>query len=153
MMTSRSRWRSANGSSTLIRPAIATLSRCRTLVSSIPSPFLRQSRSTPHITGLDLVDRLRSTGVAIPIMLITGWSSSLALVAHVAELGIDKVLEKPPEERELLAFIDAANPRLAVLAGRQVVGSVGPVSLNQAASGMPSTRHPAGANLQQKCRG
>jgi FixJ family two-component response regulator len=61
----------------------------------------------PHMTGLELVERLRASGVGIPIMLVTG-SPSSSIVARAAELGIAQVIEKPPAEDDLLAFIDAA---------------------------------------------
>lgn len=59
----------------------------------------------PNMTGLELVDRLRADGAAIPILLITG-SPAPAILARAAELGI-KVLEKPPGEDDLLDFIGA----------------------------------------------
>jgi two-component system, LuxR family, response regulator FixJ len=60
----------------------------------------------PHMTGLELAARLRANGSVIPILLVTG-SPSPAIVARAAELGIDRVLEKPPVEQELLEFISA----------------------------------------------
>ena len=61
----------------------------------------------PHVTGLELAERLRTDGNAIPILLITG-SLTPAILARAAELRIDRVLEKPPGESDLMAFIDAA---------------------------------------------
>jgi FixJ family two-component response regulator len=61
----------------------------------------------PHMTGLELVERLRAEGMTIPIMLITG-SPSPAITARAAGLGIEMVLEKPPGADDILAFIDAA---------------------------------------------
>jgi len=60
----------------------------------------------PQMTGLELVARLRAAGTAIPVLLITG-SPSPAIVARAEELGIGRVLEKPPSERDLLSFVDA----------------------------------------------
>lgn len=60
----------------------------------------------PQMTGLELVARLRSAGASIPILLITG-SPSPAIVARAAQLGIEKVLEKPPGEHDLLDFVNA----------------------------------------------
>jgi two-component system, LuxR family, response regulator FixJ len=60
----------------------------------------------PRMTGLDLAERLRNDRVSIPILLITG-SPSPAIVARAALLGIVKVLEKPPEEADLLNFVNA----------------------------------------------
>lgn len=60
----------------------------------------------PHMTGLELADRLRADGVTLPILLITG-SPSPDILARAAGLGI-RVLEKPPSEQDLLDFIDGA---------------------------------------------
>jgi FixJ family two-component response regulator len=61
----------------------------------------------PAVTGLELAARLRAEGDTVPIMLITG-SISPAISARAAELGIKEVLEKPPDEADLVAFIDTA---------------------------------------------
>jgi two-component system response regulator FixJ len=60
----------------------------------------------PRLTGLDLAEKLRDDGSSIPILLITG-SPSPAIVARAALLGIVRVLEKPPEEHDLLEFVNA----------------------------------------------
>ena len=60
----------------------------------------------PRMTGLDLAERLRDEGAGIPVMLITG-SSSPSIVARAALLGVVRVLEKPPEEDDLLSFVNA----------------------------------------------
>ncbi len=59
----------------------------------------------PAMTGLELAAQLRATGQQFPILLITG-SPSPAMVARAAQLGIDRVLEKPPSESELLTFVE-----------------------------------------------
>jgi two-component system, LuxR family, response regulator FixJ len=58
----------------------------------------------PHMTGLQPVERLRADGSGIPTMLVTG-SPSPAIVARAAELGIERVLEKPPGGDDLIDFI------------------------------------------------
>jgi two-component system response regulator FixJ len=60
----------------------------------------------PQLTGLDLAARLRTDGIGIPILLISG-ALSPGIVARAAELGIEKVLGKPPTEYELLEFVNA----------------------------------------------
>ena len=60
----------------------------------------------PQMTGLELAARLRTEGASIPVLLITG-SSTPAIVARAAQLGIEKVLEKPPAEDDLLSFVNA----------------------------------------------
>lgn len=61
----------------------------------------------PQMTGLELVQKLRNDGVNLPVLLITG-SPSPAIVARAAQLGIVDVLEKPPEEADLVKFVSAA---------------------------------------------
>ena len=60
----------------------------------------------PHMTGLELAERLRADGSAIPILLITGLPSP-AIVARAAVLGISRVLAKPFDEGDLLEFVNA----------------------------------------------
>jgi FixJ family two-component response regulator len=60
----------------------------------------------PNMTGLQLAERLRADGVGIPILLVTG-SPSPAIVARAAELGIERVLEKPLNDEDLLAFVNS----------------------------------------------
>ena len=60
----------------------------------------------PHMTGLDLVQKLRADGVGIPILLIT-WMPSPAVLARAAELGVERVLEKPINDQDLLDFVDS----------------------------------------------
>ncbi len=60
----------------------------------------------PHMTGLELTARLRIAGETLPVLLITG-SSSAAIVSRAAQLGVEKVLEKPLNEDTLLQFVDA----------------------------------------------
>jgi len=64
----------------------------------------------PGMTGLELAARLRTDGNEIPIMLITG-SPSPAMIARAAELRVDRVVEKPPEEGPLLEFLERAMSR------------------------------------------
>jgi two-component system response regulator FixJ len=61
----------------------------------------------PEMTGLQLAAHLRAMGVVIPILLVTG-APSPYIVAQAAEIGVDRVLEKPPDDDEVLAFVEAA---------------------------------------------
>jgi FixJ family two-component response regulator len=63
----------------------------------------------PFMTGLELAERLRADGSSIPIMLMTG-SPSPAIAARAAELGVNRVLEKPPAEQDLLDFLQIMQP-------------------------------------------
>jgi two-component system response regulator FixJ len=60
----------------------------------------------PNMTGLQLAERLRADGVGIPILLVTG-SPSPAIVARAAELGVERVLEKPLNDEDLLDFVNS----------------------------------------------
>ena len=60
----------------------------------------------PRMTGLELAAQLRQEKLRIPILLITGLPSP-AIEARAAQLDIEKVLEKPPDEDDLLAFVEA----------------------------------------------
>jgi CheY-like chemotaxis protein len=60
----------------------------------------------PEMTGLELAAQLRANGSAIPILLVTG-STSPAILARAAELRIDRVLEKPLSDGDLIDFINA----------------------------------------------
>ncbi|MDE2006553.1 MAG: response regulator [Rhodospirillales bacterium] len=59
----------------------------------------------PVVTGLELLARLRAAGETVPVLLITG-SPSPAIVARAEALGVTQVLEKPPLEGDLLAFVE-----------------------------------------------
>jgi CheY-like chemotaxis protein len=59
----------------------------------------------PVMTGLELAQKLREEKSDIPILLSTG-APSPAIVIRAAELGIERVLEKPPDEDDLLAFVN-----------------------------------------------
>lgn len=60
----------------------------------------------PEMTGLELAARLRQDGARVPVLLVTG-ALSLTIVARAAELGIERVLEKPLDEGDLLSFVAA----------------------------------------------
>ena len=61
----------------------------------------------PRMTGLELAAALRNRATPIPIMLVTS-APTPVIVARAAELGIVKVLEKPPDEDELINFVLAS---------------------------------------------
>jgi len=58
----------------------------------------------PVMTGLDLVAHLRQEAIFIPALLMTGLPSP-KILARANELGIE-VLEKPPNEHDVLRFIN-----------------------------------------------
>jgi FixJ family two-component response regulator len=60
----------------------------------------------PDMTGLELAARMRSERSPMPMMLITG-APSPAISARAAQLGVERVLEKPPGEDDLLRFVAA----------------------------------------------
>jgi FixJ family two-component response regulator len=65
-------------------------------------------RHMPHITGLELAVRLRADGWRFPILLVSG-APSPAMAARAAELGIEKVLAKPPPEADIMTFVDSVD--------------------------------------------
>jgi two-component system response regulator FixJ len=74
--------------------------------TSDPPGCLILDQQMPDLTGLELVERLRSDGIMLPILLVTAWPSP-AIIARAAELGIEGVLEKPPDEGDVLSFAAA----------------------------------------------
>lgn len=74
--------------------------------ASEPPACLILDQYMPDLTGLELAERLRSDGSTLPILLITGLPSP-AIVVRAAELGIEGVLEKPPDEADILCFANA----------------------------------------------
>ncbi len=67
----------------------------------------------PHVTGLDILKRLRAAGVAAPIILLTVRSSEQDQVQGL-DLGADDYLTKPFSPRTLLARVRAALRRAGV---------------------------------------
>lgn len=61
----------------------------------------------PQRTGLDMIERLLDERRGLPVMLITG-SATPAIRARAAALGITTVVEKPPQEADLLDFVAAS---------------------------------------------
>ncbi len=75
---------------------------------SAPPRCLILDQHMPVMTGLELTARLRAEGVKAPVLLITS-SPSPAIIARAAEIGIERVLEKPPVEDELIRFVAACD--------------------------------------------
>lgn len=65
-------------------------------------------QNMPQMTGIELVETLRTRGITVPVLLISS-AVSPALVARATAVGIARVLEKPPAEDELLAFVAASS--------------------------------------------
>ena len=63
-------------------------------------------QNMPRMTGLELAARLRGEGTTLPVLLITS-SPSPAIAERAAQLGVEKVLEKPLNEHDLLSFVDS----------------------------------------------
>jgi two-component system response regulator FixJ len=60
----------------------------------------------PMMTGLELAKALRTNGSQVPVLLITA-APSKAIATRASEIGIVRVLEKPPAEDELIRFVSA----------------------------------------------
>ncbi len=61
----------------------------------------------PGLHGIDLVRSLRAIRAALPIVFVSGHTSSASFVAELAPLGIE-LIAKPPARAELLAALDRA---------------------------------------------
>ena len=59
----------------------------------------------PHVTGLELLRRLRRDGRRLPVALMTG-SPSAQLAEQALACGAAVVLEKPLAEHALFAFVE-----------------------------------------------
>lgn len=57
----------------------------------------------PSMTGLELTTRLRAHGDDVPVLLITS-APNPTIVAEAKRIGV-RVLEKPPNESELIQFV------------------------------------------------
>jgi len=73
-----------------------------------PPACLILDQHMPQITGLELVARLRSEGMHVPVLLMTELPS-VAITRRAAQLGIYEILEKPPDPDALLRFVNASN--------------------------------------------
>jgi two-component system, LuxR family, response regulator FixJ len=60
----------------------------------------------PGMTGLELAAKMRTQGMATPILLISG-VLSCSIIARTDQIGIERVLGKPPAEDDLLDFVKA----------------------------------------------
>jgi DNA-binding response OmpR family regulator len=69
-----------------------------------PSCLILDQRM-PTMTGLELATRLRDEGAGIPVLLLTA-ELSPTIAALAGEIGIQRVLEKPAAEGDLLNFIE-----------------------------------------------
>ena len=72
-----------------------------------PPACLVLDQHMPQITGVELLDLLRTRGVRLPIALITG-SPSDELARRANALGVARILEKPLTDDSLLRFVQCA---------------------------------------------
>jgi len=61
----------------------------------------------PEMTGLELVEQLRSEVRRIPVMLVSG-ALSEADFMRAGQLQVETVLEKPTDQSKVLAFVASA---------------------------------------------
>jgi two-component system response regulator FixJ len=59
----------------------------------------------PRMTGLELVAKMRIEGAPVPVLLMTAMLSP-EIIVRAAQLGIERVLDKPPTEDDLLGFVE-----------------------------------------------
>lgn len=62
----------------------------------------------PVIGGLEVLGMMRSRGLTLPVIIITGGSSSDGLIARARAAGVLMVMEKPLDHRLLLANLTRA---------------------------------------------
>jgi CheY-like chemotaxis protein len=70
-----------------------------------PSCLILDQRM-PKMTGLELAARLRDEGAGIPVLLLTA-ELSPTIAALAGEIDIQRVLEKPAAEGDLLNFVES----------------------------------------------
>ena len=63
----------------------------------------------PGMTGLELAMQLQASGMLAPLLLVTS-SPSPAIIARAKEIGVRGVLEKPPNDDAVIAFIESCHP-------------------------------------------
>jgi len=61
----------------------------------------------PGISGIDLLERLRAAGHALPVIVVTG-QSDVQMAIHALKAGASDFIEKPVDREALLASIDRA---------------------------------------------
>ncbi len=66
-------------------------------------------QNMPGMTGLELARQLRADNHAIPILLVTA-APRPHIVREALAIGIERVLEKPPTEEEILSFVHSCAP-------------------------------------------
>ncbi len=69
--------------------------------------FVLVDQHMPHMTGLDVLARLRERGSTLQVALMTG-SPSSELTRRAQELGAVAVMDKPLHDDMLLRFLAAA---------------------------------------------
>jgi FixJ family two-component response regulator len=61
----------------------------------------------PEMTGLELLESLRSRGVRVPALMITGRHDP-SLEPRIERVGVVKLLHKPVQEDQLFSWIEQA---------------------------------------------
>ena len=88
----------------------------------------------PDFTGLDICRRIRSTGMTVPVLMLTGYDEDKDKV-EALDAGVDDYLVKPFSIEELLARLRALQRRVQALqpqASEPDVLRIGDLELNQA---------------------
>lgn len=83
-------------------------------LADTPANFTRLilDHHMPEMTGLELAERLRASGVMTPIMLVSG-NLTPHIVRRARSLGVDPIIEKPADLQLILAFVEGGGPALA----------------------------------------
>ena len=75
-----------------------------------PYDLLMTDNDMPRLTGLELVRRLRTSGIVLPIIMVSG-SEDVRALADDDVLRLSAVMPKPFNPAELIAQVDRACPR------------------------------------------
>lgn len=63
-------------------------------------------QNLPGMTGLALISTLREQGIDMPVLLMSGAIDN-SITRRAAQLNVQKVMEKPLEPDEVVAFVEA----------------------------------------------
>jgi len=74
-----------------------------------PYDLLMTDNDMPRLTGLELVRRLRTSGIALPIIMVSG-SEHVRALADDGVLRLNAVMLKPFNPAELIAQVERACP-------------------------------------------
>jgi len=85
-------------------------------LGSLEPGFIITDVRMPGMTGLELVAELKARGAPHPVIVLTG-HADVAMAVDAMKAGVVDFIEKPFNDRELLAAVETARQRLRGAAG------------------------------------